>query len=95
MKPIDISGPNGVAPRAVASPAMPVTGAEPVRRVRGDDGAAAGGSALSPHSAGDVAPVDADRVAEIRKAVEQGRYPVIPTRIADAMIAAGLLLRTK
>lgn len=41
-----------------------------------------------------VAPIDAERVAAIRKAIEQGRYPVIPARIADAVIAAGLLLRT-
>jgi negative regulator of flagellin synthesis FlgM len=39
-------------------------------------------------------PVDIERVAEIRKAVESGTYPVIPTRIADAMIAAGFLLGT-
>jgi negative regulator of flagellin synthesis FlgM len=39
-------------------------------------------------------PVDAERVAVIRKAVQQGSYPVIPTRIADAMIAAGMLLRS-
>lgn len=39
------------------------------------------------------APVDAERVAQIRKAIETGRYPVVPARIADAMIAAGLLLR--
>ena len=39
-------------------------------------------------------PVDAARVEEIRKAVEQGTYPVLPARIADAMIAAGHLLRT-
>ena len=38
-------------------------------------------------------PVDAQRVSEIRKAVESGTYPVIPVRIADAMIAAGFLLR--
>lgn len=43
--------------------------------------------------AGDV-PVSADRVAQIRKAIENGHYPVIPARIADAMIAAGMLLRT-
>ncbi|MCH7628750.1 MAG: flagellar biosynthesis anti-sigma factor FlgM [Proteobacteria bacterium] len=42
--------------------------------------------------AGD-APVDAERVATIRKAIEEGSYPVIPTKIADAMIAAGMLLR--
>lgn len=42
--------------------------------------------------AGD-APVDADRVHEIRKAIEDGSYPLVPAKIADAMIAAGLLLR--
>ncbi|MDE8651157.1 flagellar biosynthesis anti-sigma factor FlgM [Novosphingobium album (ex Liu et al. 2023)] len=40
------------------------------------------------------APVDTDRVQVIRKAVESGTYPVIPTQIADAMIAAGVLLRS-
>lgn len=43
--------------------------------------------------AGDV-PVDTDRVAQIRRAIEEGSYPVLPARIGDAMIAAGLLLRT-
>lgn len=39
-------------------------------------------------------PVDAERVQIIRKAIEDGSYPVIPTRIADAVIAAGMLWRT-
>ena len=39
-------------------------------------------------------PVDSDRVAMIRKAIEQGHYPVLPAKVADAMIAAGLLLRS-
>ncbi|HEY6870175.1 MAG TPA: flagellar biosynthesis anti-sigma factor FlgM [Novosphingobium sp.] len=39
------------------------------------------------------APVDAERVQVIRHAIETGTYPIIPTKIADAMIAAGLLLR--
>ena len=39
------------------------------------------------------APVDGERIAVIRRAIESGTYPVIPTKIADAMIAAGLLLR--
>lgn len=39
-------------------------------------------------------PIDADRVATIRKALENGTYPLIPTRIADAMIAASALLRS-
>ena len=38
-------------------------------------------------------PVDVERVTEIRKAIETGAYPIIPTRIADAMIAAGFLLQ--
>lgn len=40
------------------------------------------------------APVDAERVAVIRKAIEQGTYPVVPAKIADAVIAAGILLRS-
>lgn len=42
-----------------------------------------------------AAPVDAERVQVIRKAIESGTYPVLPTKIADAMIAAGLLLRAQ
>ncbi len=37
-------------------------------------------------------PVDVERVAQIRRAVENGTYPLVPARIADAMIAAGMLL---
>jgi negative regulator of flagellin synthesis FlgM len=43
--------------------------------------------------AGDV-PVNADRVKEIRKALESGTYPILPATIADGIIAAGLILRT-
>jgi negative regulator of flagellin synthesis FlgM len=37
-------------------------------------------------------PVDSDRVAEIRAALQDGSYPVLPVKIADAMIAARLAL---
>ncbi len=37
-------------------------------------------------------PVDSDRVKAIRAALADGSYPLVPTRIADAMIAAGLRL---
>lgn len=33
-------------------------------------------------------PVDNERVAEIRDALRDGRYPLIPAQIADAIIAA-------
>lgn len=33
-------------------------------------------------------PVDPERVEKIRNALRDGTYPLVPTRIADAMIAA-------
>jgi negative regulator of flagellin synthesis FlgM len=39
-------------------------------------------------------PVDQERVAQIRKAIEEDRYPVLPMRVSDAIIAAGFLLRS-
>lgn len=41
-----------------------------------------------------AAPVDQERVETIRHAIETGKYPIIPAKIADAMIAAGMLLRS-
>ena len=79
-------------------------GAADARLVKPDSGSAGrtGGAgdeplavALSAATSPGEAPVDADRVAEIRKAIERGNYPVIPMRVADAMIAAGLLLRSE
>ena len=37
-------------------------------------------------------PVDVERVALIRAAIASGSYPLVPAKIADAMIAAGLHL---
>jgi negative regulator of flagellin synthesis FlgM len=34
------------------------------------------------------APVDAERVQQIRAALRDGSYPLVPTKIVDAMIAA-------
>ncbi|HMO67523.1 MAG TPA: flagellar biosynthesis anti-sigma factor FlgM [Novosphingobium sp.] len=39
-------------------------------------------------------PVDAERVAQVRKAVESGTYPLVPVTVADAIIAAGVILRS-
>ena len=33
-------------------------------------------------------PLDTDRVGQIRKALQDGTYPLVPTKIADAIIAA-------
>ncbi len=48
------------------------------------------GNAFNPGEA----PVDAERVALIRQAIADGSYPIIPMTVADAIIAAGLILRS-
>jgi negative regulator of flagellin synthesis FlgM len=94
MKPIDITGPNALSARAAIGGGTPAAASDPVRRARGE-AAQADSPARSLAAAGAAAPVDAERVATIRKAIEDGCYPIIPMQVADAMIAAGLLLRTK
>lgn len=39
-----------------------------------------------------VPPVDAERVQAIKNALRDGSYPLVPTKIADAMIAAQVSL---
>ncbi|RIV85770.1 hypothetical protein D2V07_10600 [Aurantiacibacter zhengii] len=39
-----------------------------------------------------AAPVDADRVQEIRQALREGSYPLVPFQITDAIIAARHML---
>lgn len=63
------------------------------RETTGHAGESAPAVALSDALTVGDPPVDTDRIAVIRKAVESGEYPVVPAKIADAMIAAGLLLR--
>ncbi len=48
-----------------------------------------GGQLLSP-----AAPVNEVRVQEIRRALAEGTYPIVPTQIADSLIAARLMLST-
>ncbi|GHA06545.1 flagellar biosynthesis anti-sigma factor FlgM [Novosphingobium arvoryzae] len=89
-------GPKGLQPaRAVG--AVDVRATRPDARPAAKDAAAASDAPTVERSdafkAG-AAPVDAERVSEIRKAIDRGNYPVIPMRVADAMIAAGLLLRS-
>lgn len=94
MNPIERPGTNGIGQRLAAASAAAVAPKEKVRAA-GAATAEAPTAGVIPPSAGDSATVDTDRVTMIRKAIEEGRYPVVPTRIADAMIAAGFLLRTK
>lgn len=97
MPPIEV----GSAPRigAIDSRLARVTGGEttlPVAKAATTPGAisAAPSVETTPALEAGKAPVDTDRVALIRQAVEAGTYPLVPAKIADAMIAAGMLLRT-
>jgi len=106
MPPIEVGSTRAIGP--VTAGATAATGAKP--GIRNGAGVPAPAPAPKPASAANpvqtgpvqtsaalhagAAPVDTDRVAVIRKAVESGTYPIIPTRIADAMIAAGVMLQS-
>lgn len=55
----------------------------------GDQGAPVVGSFLRTIAA-EGPPVDAEKVAAIRQAIAEGRYPVDPRKIAERMIALDL-----
>jgi negative regulator of flagellin synthesis FlgM len=76
-----------VRPSTAVSPAAKVS---PSQQVAAESRESEAPVATSRVSAGHDVPVDSDRVAEIRKALESGTYPLIPTKIADAIIAAGM-----
>jgi negative regulator of flagellin synthesis FlgM len=90
MSSIELSKLAGIsAPRPVASgerAPIEARAATPSPRI----GTTAGGISLEVSAAADAAtpPVDAERVAQIREALRDGSYPLVPTKIVDAMIAA-------
>lgn len=102
MSPFEIGALRPVGPVQVNTAQNARTPAKPpVATVNGTPATAVAEGSAGPQverssalDAGQSAPVDVERVKVIRQAIETGSYPVIPTRIADAMIAAGMLLRT-
>jgi negative regulator of flagellin synthesis FlgM len=78
-----------VADRRIApvAPAAPVAVAQPVaneaKTVESTAVQLSGTMAAEP-------PVDAERVARIRKAIEDGKFPIYPTTIADRLLALKL-----
>jgi negative regulator of flagellin synthesis FlgM len=92
---------SGKMPPIEMRPLRPVAGLEPRLRPADVPNKTAAPAEQAPRTASasdaldpGAPPVDAERVTQIRKAIESGNYPVLPARIADAVIAAGLLLRT-
>ena len=85
--------PSVSAARAVASGERAQIEARP-RNAAPTAGAAPGGVSLEVSSAAEAAspPVDAERVSQIKAALRDGSYPLVPTKIVDAMIAAQVSL---
>lgn len=82
VRPLTESDRSQAAARAAGTAAQPAGGGQSARPgIAVEVGAAAASDLASP-------PVDAARVAEIRNALRDGTYPLVPTKIADAMIAA-------
>ena len=76
---VRIAATTPTAPVAVtAHPASPATGIATAQT---------GGLARSMAAS---APVDTDRVATIKKAIAEGRFPILPATIADRLIALKL-----
>jgi len=89
MPSVELSKPSALgAPRAVSAGARAQIEARPATAP------AAPGISLEVGATAAAAtpPVDAERVAQIRDALREGTYPLVPTKIADAMIAAQVSL---
>jgi len=84
------------------SPARALTESDrtPIETARSSVSSRGAASAAKPNAAPGIAievagatdpnspPLDTDRVEQIRKALQEGTYPLVPTQIADAIIAA-------
>ena len=90
----DVSGTKGVASdRAVArvleARALAATPA-PTSRERGDSAPPAADVARLSGIASELAakpPVDADRVQQIKRAIANGTFPILPATVADRLLA--------
>lgn len=82
------------APRAVAAGERAQIEARTPSAAPASSGGAVSGVSLEVSARVDVAtpPVDAERVQQIKAALRDGSYPLVPTRIADAIIAAQVSL---
>ncbi|MBC7492671.1 MAG: flagellar biosynthesis anti-sigma factor FlgM [Novosphingobium sp.] len=105
MPPIEIgpAWPVGAARTNAAKPSTAVASAAAPTAASAPSSASASASASAPAAAVQTSqaldpgkpPIDENRVSVIRNAIQKGTYPLLPTKVADAMIAAGLMLSTK
>lgn len=95
MHRIDNQGPSGIAARLRMRADSPIASAEPAKPAVANAAGSGAARLKSIGLAGPEAPIDEARVGAIRTAIEQGRYLVEPEKAADAMIAAGYMLRNE
>lgn len=83
--------PVGFKPASFAPRLTPVAAAAPVARVEDATETATTSAAASlTKTAAASAPVDAERVARIKKAIADGNFPLVPSTIADRLLALKL-----
>lgn len=86
---------NGPGGRIGASRSAVERGQPAARGGANDEQRAATGAAST--TAGQIAalgaPIDAAKIAAVKAAIAEGRYPVDPAKIASRMLAAGFLAR--
>ena len=105
MPPIEIgpARPVGAVRTNAAKPSTAVASAAAPTAASAPSSASASASTSAPAAAVQTSqaldpgkpPIDENRVSVIRNAIQKGTYPLLPTKVADAMIAAGLMLSTK
>lgn len=88
MESIGIKGVGSVKRVAPTAPASPV--ASPATETTPTPSAAASDPTALARSMAAKPPVDGDRVSEIRAAIAKGKFPLLPSTIADQMIALKL-----
>lgn len=72
------------------STVAPVRATAPVAASVPEEGSTAPAAQVLARSMAQTAPVDADRVAMIKKAVANGTFPIFPAKIADRLVALKL-----
>ncbi|GAA4768407.1 hypothetical protein GCM10023219_12940 [Stakelama sediminis] len=84
---------DSIGPKAVSTPVRDVKSVAPTapsvqaeqattQQARSSDSIATAAKKLA-----DKAPIDSDHVAEVRRAVKEGRFPILPATVADRLLA--------
>jgi negative regulator of flagellin synthesis FlgM len=89
---MDPIGAKPVAPgeRRLVAPVGPVARPASAQAATSDTAARVSSLAETARALAAKPPIDADRVATIRRAVQEGNFPITPATIADRMIALKL-----